>query len=171
MSFRDSDESKIAAANLLDNYREQWNENFEQNKIVSAAIDDYIFNLLNGNAKKNREIIKILNEAIMLTPANRDANKNLAERVKAYIRHIARKRPKATLTHLHLRSIQQSYVDSISAHFVHQHGLVSMVLVEVFSNVSVVTRSRIIPNSIREEIDNWEKDKGEYKEEEEDKDD
>ncbi|KKN53970.1 hypothetical protein LCGC14_0597080 [marine sediment metagenome] len=148
----DDDSAKIAAANLLDNYREQWNENFKYNKIVGGDIDLHIFNLSSGNLDKCKEILSTLNEAVMVTPANKRANKQLAHRIKEYIRHISRRKPKPHLTIKHLRSIQQAYIDAISAHFTHQSQLVSMVLIEVFSNISLISKTSLIPKSMRDEI-------------------
>ena len=151
----DNDSARIAAANLLDNYREQWNENFEKNQVIGKQLDKYIFNLMTGRLIKYTEIIGILNESIMVTPASKKANQYLAHRVKEYIRHISRRKPKPELTVQHLRTIQQAYVDAISAHFVHQSQLVSMVLVEVFSNISLISKTTLIPKSVRDEMDTF----------------
>ena len=110
----EDDSARIAAANLLDNYREQWNENFKYNKVVGGEIDSHIFNLSIGNLKECKEILSTLNEAVMVTPGNKKANEYLAYRIKEYIRHISRRKPKPQLTIKHLRSIQQAYIDAIS---------------------------------------------------------
>ena len=91
----------------------------------------------------------------MVTPANKKANQYLAYRVKEYIRHISRRRPKPELTIKHLRTIQQAYIDAISAHFVHQSQLVSMVLIEVFSNISLISKTTLVPKSVRDEVDEF----------------
>jgi len=88
----------------------------------------------------------------MVTPANKKANQYLAYRVKEYIRHISRRKPKPHLTIKHLRSIQQAYIDAISAHFTHQSQLVSMVLIEVFSNISLISKTSLVPKSMRDEL-------------------
>ena len=152
---RDDDSARIAAANLLDNYREQWNENFVKNQEIGKQLDIYIFNLITGQLYKCTEIVSILNDSIMVTPANKKANQYLAYRVKEYIRHISRRRPKPELTIKHLRTIQRAYIDAISAHFVHQSQLVSMVLIEVFSNISLISKTTLVPKSVRDEVDTF----------------
>ena len=153
--YGDDDAARIAAANLLDNYREQWNENYARNTEVSSNLDEYLFKLRTGRVQKTHEIMKLLNESLMLTPANRKANMELAHTIKEYIRHISRRKPKARLTILYLRRCQQAYVDSISANFVHQSQLVSMVLISVFSNINIITRSTLIPKSVKEEMEEY----------------
>lgn len=156
MGYRgDDDSARIAAANLLDNYREQWNENFVKNQEIGRQLDIYIFNLMTGRLELCTEIVSILNDSIMVTPANKKANQYLAYRVKEYIRHISRRRPKPELTIKHLRTIQQAYIDAISAHFVHQSQLVSMVLIEVFSNISLISKTTLVPKSVRDEMDKF----------------
>ncbi len=167
MGYHDDDSARIAAANLLDNYREQWNENFTMNREVGGTIDDHIFNFMIGDIRSTREIVKTLNESVMLTPANKPANRYLAWRIKEFIRHISRRKPKPHLTIKYMRSIQQAYVDAISAHFVHQSQLVSMVLIEVFSNIKIITKSHLIPKSVKDEIDYYKGMSDEYDEEEE----
>lgn len=168
MSWRgDDDSARIAAANLLDNYREQWNDNFDHNKIVGGSIDTHIFNLSTGNLRECREILSTLNESVMITSASKKANTYLAHRIKEYIRHISRRKPKPELTIKHLRSIQQAYVDAISAHFVHQSQLVSMVLIEVFSNISLISKTSLVPKSMRDEM--LEFNEEEYEDEDDDK--
>jgi ribosomal protein S17E len=159
MSWRgDDDSARIAAANLLDNYREQWNENYKYNKRIGGELDSHIFNLQIGNIAECGEILATLNESVMTTPANRKANQYLAYRIKEYIRHISRRKPKPHLTIKHLRSIQQAYVDAISAHFTHQSQLVSMVLIEVFSNISLISKTSLIPKSLRDDMSDFEDD-------------
>lgn len=140
---------------MLDNYREQWNENFVKNQEIGKQLDVYIFNLMTGKLHKCIEIVSILNDSIMVTPANKKANQYLAYRVKEYIRHISRRKPKPGLTVQHLRTIQQAYIDAISAHFVHQSQLVSMVLIEVFSNISLISKTTLVPKSVRDDMDQF----------------
>lgn len=111
--------------------------------------------MITGQLHKCTEIVSILNDAIMVTPANKTANQYLAYRVKEYIRHISRRKPKPELTIQHLRTIQQAYIDAISAHFVHQSQLVSMVLIEVFSNISLISKTSLVPKSVRDEVDTF----------------
>lgn len=153
--YTDDDAARIAAANLLDNYREQWNENYARNTEVSFKLDDYLFKLRTGGIYKTNEVMKILNESLMLTPANRKANMELAHTIKEYIRHISRRKPQSRLTVLYLRRCQQAYVDSISANFVHQSQLVSMVLISVFSNINIITRSTLIPKAVKDEMESY----------------
>lgn len=148
----DEDSAKLAAATLLDNYREQWNENYEYNKRIGGEIDTHIFNLTIGNIEECGEILATLNEAVMVTSANMKANRYLAYRIKEYIRHISRRKPKPYLTIKHLRSIQQAYVDAISAHFTHQSQLVSMVLIAVFSNINLISKTSLIPKSMKDDL-------------------
>lgn len=153
MSWKgDEDSARLAAATLLDNYREQWNENYKFNKRIGGELDLHIFNLSTGNIAECGEILSTLNEAVMVTPANKKANLYLAYRIKEYIRHISRRKPKPHLTIKHLRSIQQAYIDAISAHFTHQSQLVSMVLIEVFSNINLISKTSLIPKSMRDEL-------------------
>ena len=151
----EEDSARIAAANLLDNYREQWNDNFEQNQRIGKSIDEYIFNLMTGQLEKCTEIISILNESVMVTPASKTSNQYLAFRIKEYIRHISRRKPKSELTIKHLRTIQQAYLDAISAHFVHQSQLVSMVLIEVFSNISLISRTTLVPKALKDDMEDF----------------
>jgi len=179
MGYRGDEESaRIAAANLLDNYREQWNETFVRNQFISRELDSYIFDFMSGRinlfSKKvdkdgnDISILSILNEAVMITPASRKANERLAYRVREYIRHISRRRPKPYLTVQYLRAIQQEYVSAISAHFTFQHQLVTMVLVQVFSNISLITKSSLVPKGVRAEMDQFLRENEEYYEEDDD---
>jgi len=104
----------------------------------------------------------------MLTPANKLANQKLALRVKEYIRHISRRKPRPRLTISYLRACQQAYVDAISSHFVHQSQLVSMVLMAVFSNVNIISRTQLVPKAIRDQLDEYKMLEDEYDEEDED---
>lgn len=159
MGYRgDDDAAKIAAANLLDNYREQWNENFRYNKDVASRIDKHINDLLRGNIVDASKILSTLSESVMITPANRKANMALAEEIKRYIAHIARRRPRPSLTILRFRLIQQKYIDAISAHFVHQSQLVSMVLIQVFTNINIVSKTSLIPRSLRDDMKSFSDD-------------
>jgi hypothetical protein len=168
MSWRgDEDAARLASATLLDNFRTQWNENFKYNKRIGGEMDDHIFNLMTGNLKECREILSVLNEAVMTTPANRKANQYLAYRIKEYIRHISRRKPKPELTIKHLRSIQQAYVDAISAHFTHQSQLVSMVLIAVFSNINLISKQTLIPKSMKDDLLEFQDD--EYEDEDDNK--
>jgi len=157
MSYRGDDEAKLAAANLLDNYREQWSESRIQNQEISERIDKFIFGLQTGSYAMHKpgNLIGLLNESVMLTPSDSKTNRELTYRINRFIKHISRRKPKPRLTIKYLRSIQQAYTSAISGNFIHQSLLVTTVMIEVFSNVNLISRTSLIPNSIRNEINEF----------------